>query len=230
MKPFRYRLVVTTDGRPGLLERTLDSFFAKVQPEPVELVIVDDSGDEDRRRYLDALCADYSNFGFACGYLWHPERLGFCATVADAWEIAAAPGPPWVFWTEDDFQYLRSFHLADLANVLAHEPDLAQMGLMRHPVNERERAAGGLYEMNRDRYALRGAGSLTWLRSRTNFSTTSSLLRRSFMVECPWPEYDSECEGRYSIDLLARGYEFAVWGDGNPWIVHRGDVRVGSGY
>jgi Cu/Zn superoxide dismutase len=221
----KYRLVVTTNGRPGVLDRMLESFHHRVRPRPSEVLIVDDSGDEHYVRYLMQLAGTHPGWSVA----WHPHVQGFCATVRDAWKAAAEGHLDWVYWSEDDFVYERGVELGDLAAVMEHEASIAQMAMMRQPVNETEIAAGSLLVAYRDRYQDQGSGSRRWLRSRTNFSTGSSLIRRRFMVERPWPDYPAECEGRYSLDLLAAGYEFGVWGAGEPWVRHEG-VRSGTGY
>lgn len=220
-----YRLVVTTNGRPDVLDRTLESFDLRVRPRPEEVLIVDDSGDEHYVRYLMQLAETHPGWSVS----WHPKAQGFCATVRDAWKMAASGRQDWVYWSEDDFIYERAVELGDLADVMEHEASIAQMGLMRQPVNDVEIAAGSVFNAYRDRYVVQGSGSRRWLRSRTNFSTGSSLIRRRFMEERPWPDYPADCEGRYSIDLLAAGYEFGVWGTGEPWIRHEG-VRSGTGY
>lgn len=227
----KYRLVITTDGRPGLLDRTLESFFARVIPRPDEVVLIDDSGDVAYQRYLEALCSDLAREVDARFMVTsHRKRLGFCKTVWDAWVQATIPGVDWVYWMEDDFLHTRGVDLRDLAWVLNRQPQIAQMSMMRQPVNEQEKAAGSLYNLYRDRYDQRGAEASMWLLSRTNFSTTISLMSRRFMTDNPWPAYPSECEGRYSIDLLAKGYEFGVWGIGDEWVEHIGETRIGKGY
>lgn len=221
-----YRLVVTTDGRPHVLERTLTALWTRVTPRPAEIAVVDDSGTVEYRRYLEALLP---TLAIPWRLTWHPARLGFCAAVTDAWKLATGPGVPFVFWLEDDIEIVRGIDLGDLAHVLTKEPKIAQMGLMRQPVNEQEKKAGSLFALYRDRYDQRGVGTKAWLRSTTNFTTTSSLMRREFMVEQPWPGYDKDCEGRYSIDLLGKGYTFGVWGTGEAWVNHFGE-RSGTGY
>lgn len=222
----KYRLVVTTDGRPEVLAGTLESFDRRVRPRPAETVVVDDSGDEHYHRYLRVLLTERERpFRLLC----HPGRLGFCQTVSDAWSVAGEPGPEWVYWTEDDFVFRRDVDLVDLAFVLDHEANIAQMSLMRQPVNSAEIEAGGVFELYRESYERRGAGNRTWLESRTNFSTTNGLMRRRFMLDCPWPSLAGGCEGAFSIGLLAQGYRFGVWGTGEPWIEHVG-VRSGTGY
>lgn len=220
-----YTLIILTDGRPGLIEQTLASFWENVTPKPRGGVIVDDGG-KDGSPTLLALAAHHG-----LTVVRHVHRYGFCKTVQHAWALAAVTTEDYVFWLEDDFVFNRPLDLHAPAHVLATHPELAQMGLMRDAVNDREENAGGLIGLYRDRLEDRlTSDGDPWLYSRTNFSTTCSLIRTQFMRDEPWPDYEAECEGRYSIDLLTRGYSFAAWGDGEPWITHIGDHRVGIGY
>ena len=209
---FAYRLVVLTNGRP-CLRKTLESFAASVRPLPAESVLVADGG-------------EFEPFEPWGG--WRVEALrparGFCGATAAGWRFASEPGPEFVFWLEDDFLFERALDLRSLAEVLEANEHLTQMGLMRGPANDLEEAAGGCVALRPDLYEARDG----WLESRTNHSTGCSLMRREFMAEHPWPEYEN-CEGRFSIDMLAAGFTFGVWGMGEPWVQHVG-VRAGSGY
>jgi hypothetical protein len=89
----KYRLVITTDGREGLLERALESLDTHVRPRPVETVVVDDSGDPARRDYLEELLSTrMGTYGGSGKYVVHPSRVGFCETVGDAWKLAGETG------------------------------------------------------------------------------------------------------------------------------------------
>lgn len=232
----KYRLVITTDGRPDVLDRTLESFFAKVRPGPDEILIIDDSADSDYHRYLDALCDDLSGAVDAgVGLLRHQDRLGFCQTVADAWEYAAdgtatRPDVDWIYWLEDDFVHVRAVDLHDLAFVLDREPQVAQMALYRNPVNPDELAAGGYMNLFPECYARRGAGSAIWWETTRNWTTNPSLFRSSFARGYPWPT-EPLCEGLFGFALRDARPEttFGIWGDGSPWVEHIG-VRAGKGY
>jgi hypothetical protein len=216
-----YRLVVLTNGRDCLRE-TLEAFRERVHPQPTEAVFVVDGGVS---RALE-LVTPWN------AVPWTVERLcppiGFCRGTAYAWAYASADGPEFVFWLEDDLVIQREVELEPLAEVLRAEPRLTQMALMRGPANAAEKLAGGCRALRPDLYEEVDG---LWLASRTNHSTTCSLMRRSFMLAEPWPSYERECEGRFSIDLLERGYYFGVWGLGEPWVEHIAtDQRTGFGY
>lgn len=222
-----YRLVVTTDGRPGYLERMLDSFEKRVRPTPAEIVVVDDSGDEHYVRYLMQLAGERR-----WRLIWHPQRQGFCRTVADGWREAGEPGPDWVFWTEDDFEFTRSIELGDLGHVLDHEAPVAQMALYRNPVSSEEHDAGGYIPMRRGAYAPRGSGNVRWFEHTVCWTTNPSLFRASFARAYPWiDDGKPACEGRFGFDLREKRPEttYGIWGAGEPWVEHFGE-RAGRGY
>ncbi len=222
-RPFSldYRLAVLTDGRPCLRE-TLEAFRRYAEPQPSEVLVFDDGrSSEPYGGGTEWSHVPYLTIG---GY----ERVGFCAAVPALWRTAAGAGPSFVFWLEDDQVLRRSVDVGAMALVLSRERKLAQMSLMRGPANSDEEAAGGCRALRPEKYHERDDG--LWMESRTNFSTGCSLIPRRFMTAEPWPaEYEENCEGRYSIDLLERGYTFGVWGRGEPWVDHVGR-RSGFGY
>lgn len=229
MSDLRYALIVTTDGR-GTLDRTLEAFDRRVRPRPSEVVIVDDSGDAGYRLYLEALV---NARGPGWRALFHRERRGFCRCVASAWEQAAHADSPYVLWLEDDFEFVRSVDLSDLAHVLEREPQVAQMAFYRQPVNDEEIAASGYLNQRRDTYQLRGAGSgRTWFEHRNHWTTNPSLFRRSIPEHHPWPGFTSSCEGHFGFIL--RGARprttFGLWGAGDVWVRHFGERSDGRGY
>lgn len=235
----KYRLVVITDGREGLLDRTLEAFFAKVTPEPTDVVIVDDSADADYQRYLYAIADDLSGTVDAgVSVLCHSERQGFCRTVNDGWARAGdlagrRESVPWVYWLEDDFVHLRGTDLREIAFVMDREPNLVQMALYRNPVNPDEIKAGGYMNLRPETYERRGDGSTRWWEHRNFWTTNPSLFRTSFARSHRWLDDADErfCEGKFGIRLMARDdrVRFGVWGAGDVWVEHIG-VRAGTGY
>jgi hypothetical protein len=231
-----YTLAVLTHGRSGTLDQTLASFYDKVRPAPARVLLHADgpwmSAPTSGRTFFVQTTGSPQGFCKATGSLWK-------WIVADA--LAREPdAPEFVFWLEHDFVFLRPVDLSELADVLDDDARLAQMQLMRTPVSPEEIAAGGLYQMRQADYTKRLWEPLTaeydpdrfrpWLEHRSYFTTNPSLLRTSFMAENRWPDDGlPECEGRYGIDLVQRGFTYGVWGSGEPWVEHVG-VRDGFGY
>ena len=152
-------------------------------------------------------------------------QIGFCGATRALWTQAARAatdrGISYVLWVEHDFRFLRPFRVRDLVLVL-RDAQIAQVSLMREPTG-REAKEGGV---------LRGAfvADDGYVVHSRYFTTNPSLMRTSFMRQNPFPDFDAECEGRFGLDLVDRGYRFAVAGDGvDAWVEHFG-TRNGFGY
>lgn len=233
--PLAYRLVVLTHGAKDTLTAALQSFADRVTPQPYEVVIHADGSIAADRAYELA-----GTFGRDFSKRWvlsqDDEQQGFCGATRQAWCEGAAPGVDHVFYLEHDFIVTRHVDLAALAAELDRDHRIGQMSLMRNPVSPDEQRAGGLYEHRRDDFTPRGPMDQeivgltvpTWLEHRAYVTTNPSLMRREFMAGNPWPDYPDQCEGRFGLDLIGRGYRFGVWGDGTPWVEHVG-YRDGNG-
>jgi hypothetical protein len=239
-----YLLVLMTHGTHGptdTLERTLASFLENVTPAPARVYLHQDGPGSPHF---------YREGGFPVPLILPGgfEALGFCGATRRAWADAASlTEHDYVFWLEHDFTFDRPVALVELAALLDGHPTLAQVSLMRGPENAAERAAGGLYEAHPEAFEARTEWfdwfggppgdpetphelrERPWLDHAAYFTTTPSLMTRGFMAENPWPVYPSECEGRFGLDLVGRGYRFAVWGSGEHWVTHIG-TRSGFGY
>lgn len=233
-----YRLAVLTHGthpKGDVLDRTMESFFEHVTPEPTSWQIHQDGVGAPRV---------HSRLGTTPSTFWlHGAKPdGFCASTARSWERAAKADEPYIFWLEHDFQFIRPVDLRELAAVLDVK-GLAQMALMRDAYSAEEKAAGGLFEYRRDDFGERetcisaveddspqpGFWEAPWL-TMPWFTTNPCLMRRDFMAANPFLD-DGEpfCEGRYGIMLREQGFEFGTWGSGEVWVKHIG-VRTGHGY
>jgi hypothetical protein len=223
-----YTLAVLTHGGSRTLDATLRSFIDKVKPHPARIIV-----------YADGPVTTWHSPMPPHTLVVAERQRGFCHATGRLWHWASDPdveATEFTFWLEHDFVFLRPVDLADLATVLSDDKTLAQMQLMRTPVSREEIAAGGLFESRPDQYEPILAVHATspegprWLRHRSYFTTNPSLMRTEFMTWNQWPD-DGEpsCEGRFSIDLLQRGFSYGVWGSGEPWVEHTGR-RDGFGY
>jgi len=222
-----YTLAMLTHGRGDHIHTTIRSFLDKVKPEPSRVIVYSDGP-------LQTWVSGMPRHTLIVG----DEQRGFCRATGRLWKWASDPGddvPEFTFWLEHDFVFLRPVNLTDLATVLDANKEMAQMQLMRGPVSKEEIAAGGLYEMRRNDYektqaVLSGGILAPLLRHRAYFTTNPALIRTAFMAANQWPDDDEpHCEGRFSIDLVQRGFSFGVWGSGEPWVEHVGR-RDGFGY
>lgn len=219
----RYRLIVVTHGGEEtreMLGDTLASFAEMVTPSPAERVLIED-GPPKQMRWRGARLAS-------------SRPLGFCKTAEMAWMTAATAGVSWNFWLEHDFRFARPVDLEEMAEVLALNPEVAQMSLMRQPVNLLEIERGGVVGIEPDAFVPRISSTEkrnrnVWLEHGRYWTTNPSLFHQSIPAEVPWPEVGSECEGHLTIALRQAGYSFGIWGEGEPWVEHVGE-RTGFGY
>lgn len=194
-----YTLAVLTHGSSDTLAESLASFDEMISPAPADRILHHDT-----------------------------ESHGFCRATSALWEKALQVGNEYVFWLEHDFVFMRPLDLRELATVLDATDRLSQIALMRDAVNAIEKKAGGLFESRN--------GPERWERYEWGYAqgdyvmtTNPSLMKFAFMSANPWPDYESECEGKFGIDLHERGFVGGVWGDGSPWVKHIG-VRTGHSY
>src|SRR5256885_17182996 len=89
-----YTLVVTSCGRFDLLEATLRSFYKHIDVAPQELIVVEDSADEQVRDVVDS-------FGVPARTLVNGDRLGQMRAIDPA---AGQVGPPPIVHCQVDAQ------------------------------------------------------------------------------------------------------------------------------
>lgn len=158
------------------------------------------------------------------------HRLGFAGAIQEGWQRVLRTDAQLVFHVEQDFVFQRPVPLRDMAAVLAAQPHLVQLALLRQAVNDIERAAGGVIEQHPDSYVLvHDELGRCWREHRRYFTTNPSLYPR-WIVERGWPSGRSS-EGRFGIDLFAGDAELrAAYWDQGIWVEHIGDHRAGTGY
>lgn len=227
--------LVMTDGRVDCLDRTLASFDQHV-PRPIDYrYLWDDTGNDDHFNYLRLA---YRHRG------WVPVRgmvgkEGFGGAIRSAWQwLLDNTDADYIFHVEDDFLFEQPVPVDAIIKVLERRPYLAQMALRRQAVNADEIAAGGVVELNPDKFTEVRDGRQVWIEHRQFHTTNPSLFRRA-LLEVGWPEGDHS-EGVFTHRLLGGGFDdvsgdavrFGYWGakTSAPWIHHIGDQRVGHGY
>jgi hypothetical protein len=216
--------VLTHGDNAELLDGLVHSFSANVSPAPTACVVVQDGP-----------CA----LPPMASLNWQVTQLdpqgGFCEASEELWSqsIRAADdsGADYVFWLEHDFRFQRTVDLNEMAAVLNSSEHLAQVSLLRQAVNRDESRLGGIIPLARERGQLftpKQTMGVDWIEHSAYYTTNVNLMTVEFMARNPWTAARDQCEGKFGLDLLARGYNFAILGDGQPWIEHVG-VRDGSG-
>lgn len=105
--------VVTSCGRPELLARTLDSFIAHNTHPIARYILVEDSGDPDMLAFVQQHYGDLFDT-----ILFNEPRLGQIRSVDRAY---AAIDTPYIFHSEDDFEFLRPGFIEESLSILEHD-------------------------------------------------------------------------------------------------------------
>ena len=157
------------------------------------------------------------------------HELGFGGAVAEGWRQALDTPATHVFHAELDFIYPQPVDLEGMVTVLNYHPHLVQMALLRGPVHDVERRAGGVIEQHPEDYLTVTWHGQTWREHRRNVTTNPCVWPR-WVVERGWPVRD-ESEGHFGIDLFAEdpARRAAYWGFGVN-VEHIGHIRSGTGY
>jgi hypothetical protein len=163
-----------------------------------------------------------------------PDAAGYWRAMRVVWAIARDSGADAVWMHEDDFVLSDDVDVTCLKRVLAEQPHLTQMALLRQPWWPNEHEHGGLVpalEAQGQVFEERTDGKHRWIEHRACFTGNPSLIpRRTF--EHDWLE-GAWSESRFGrllfTDPTARG---AYWGRRSdpPRVEHIGHQRVGRDY
>jgi glycosyltransferase involved in cell wall biosynthesis len=209
------RVVVLSNRRDEYVHDAIDS-IAQHLTGVSELVVVDDSGDEDHRTRMAARYPDVEVIPVA------PDPAGYGVAMQTA--LDAMGGEHSVLW-EEDFRALTTIDLDAAARFLDEDRSLAQVAFLRGPWFGNEHEHGGVIEAREAQGGVfqRGDGLI---RHRDHFTCNPTVLpARTFSR--PWPT------GPWSESLFGRvltndGYGFAYL-DRGVLVEHVG-VRSGFGY
>lgn len=219
-------VLIFTDGRDLLLQRTVKSLDDAWEPMPesfLKVIMIDDSAD---RLYEEWLELQYGDVPFM-EIVHHEQRRGFCGAIQSAWSRVDTP---WVFHVEDDFLFNEPVELTSMIEVLYDNPHLAQMALKRQPWSPEEQRAGDLVNMWPDAYVEHTDGAHYWIEHDLFFTTNPSVYSRE-LCEWGWPD-GPQCESKFARQMVENGKRFAYWGrkSDTPKVTHIGDDRAGEGY
>lgn len=133
--------LLITDGRLGVLEKTLDSWKEKLCARISHIMIVDDSGE---KSYNERMSKLHSHEVDAIYH--HTKRLGYSATIQDSWSKIPADCH-YILHLEDDFLLNRELDLSQMIDVLKHDKKVAQIGMLRQPWSAAEINVGGFLKL-----------------------------------------------------------------------------------
>lgn len=207
----------TWEARSGYLRASIASLAERVTGNIVQRVVYSDWG-EDHDAEIREIAEAH---GF---YVAGSGHHGYAASVSRLWGyIGNRAKGDFVFLAEDDFIYDREVVLEDLVAPLEADPNLKQVALLRQPVFPRE--TSGILGWPEEDFTRKA----DHLEHRLFWTMNPSLMRRT-IVEMPWPNKPSSERVFGDLLLRSRAAKFGIWGDGQPWITHIGEVRSTSVY
>lgn len=207
-----------------------------------DVIVVDDSGDEEHHKWLDDHGYQYSLTG-PSGYTGLGGGYGYLESMSKVWEVsrnaADEAGVESVLLWEEDFLATRKFSTTHMRTVLARNEGLAHLNLQRQPVYKVEKRLGYMESHNARGYGLgiNADEGIPWVHRSRPFTTNPGLIRRE-VLDVDWPsrhlcdQVDGGAEPAMSADLETMGYYFGWLGQWNTaYTRHIGDDRKsGIGY
>jgi hypothetical protein len=212
-------------ARREYLEQALTSLEAHVRYEPTIARVVFNDWPAEVRTELDAIAERH---GF---YVVGEGNRGFTRAMVALWRYLGTRS--WAYdyalLTEDDFVFERDVELGPMIRTLAENDHLVQVALLRGAFYQAERDAGGILGHPIEEFEAAGDDAVGWLEHRRFFTLNPTLVRRSlFGTRWPVAEHSEAVFGRQLFaDKAARS---ALWGHGETWVRHLGEVRAGAGY
>lgn len=158
------------------------------------------------------------------------HQLGFAGAIRDGWDQIQDLDADYVFHLELDFTFNGPVDLPGMIGVLDRHPEIAQVSLKRQPWNDREKAAGGIVEADRDDFTERRDDEAVWTEHR-RYWTTNPCVYSTRWCRLGWPQ-EPRSEGVFTHRLLKDPLlRFAIWGAplDPPTVTHLCD-RIGHGY
>lgn len=213
-------------ARSAYLQEMLDSLDRHVQYGQVPARVVFSDWPEAVTPELEAIATAH---GF---YVVGQGNRGFTRAMAALWSYLSSRtwAYDFAFLVEDDFRFERDVDLRSMAHALDRRPELVQMALLRDACYEAERDAGGILGHPTEAFRTAALDGARWLEHRRFFTLNPTLIRRD-LVSRPWPiaKHSEAVFGRqlFEADPAASS---ALWGRGEAWVTHLGEVRAGTGY
>jgi len=112
-------VVITSFNRFDLLYKTVDS-FKRMNTCPVkEIIIIEDSGDKSMHNKIKKAFPD-------CRFILNEHNIGLVESIDKAYEQVTTP---FIFHTEDDFDYFRPFFIERCIKVMEYDEKVFRVGI-----------------------------------------------------------------------------------------------------
>lgn len=183
-------LLIITDGRKDLLERTLKSAEENL-PQFEKKIIINDCQSQEFKNYLNSLY-DYD--------VYHNyPKLGFCGAIQKGWDVM--PETDFIFHLEEDFIFNEKIDVEKMKSILTD--DICQVSLKRQKWGDEQL---GFIEDNPDDYE-----QMTGYVRHRNFFTTNPCLYRYELTKIGFPQ-TKRSEFEFSKKVFNLGFYSAILG------------------
>lgn len=213
-------LVITSCGRPDLLERTLSSFINYNTYPISSCIIVEDSGKQGINDFVYKM-----NIPFLVELIYNETNIGQVHSIDKAYSKVITP---WIFHCEEDWEFYRQDFIQDSMKILQQDNKLTCVWLRRygdspHPIEPQ--IINGSYRLMSPKYHEINSDRI-W----NGFTFNPSLRKKSDYdivkpySECCKPYYNGVTPEEYDLQRVYRelGYRSAITLNENGYVRHIG--------
>ena len=112
-------LVITSYNRFDLLKKTIESFNSVNRCPISEVIIIDDSGSPEMHRKIKESYSGYT-------LILNEQNIGLVESIDKAYSQATTP---YIWHTEDDFEYIRSGFIEKCIKVMEYDEMICRVGI-----------------------------------------------------------------------------------------------------
>jgi glycosyltransferase involved in cell wall biosynthesis len=218
-------VVITSFNRRDLLERCITTFNMVNQYPIAEFIIVEDSGDKDMHEWLKVKYPQYK-------LILNEKTLGQIDSIDLAYSQVNSP---YVFHSEDDYEYFKSGFIERSLAVLKAQEDVMQIWIRRvtdvlgQPIEPQLYSTKAIDSDRKVDYYLIGEHQEWYgfcfqcgLRKMSAYDRV-----RPYSQWSPITDFPSQRECKIGIALWKLGYKAAILPEG--YARHKGELRSVSG-
>lgn len=207
-------LIVITDGRQDCIKSTIDRLNSIVSFNFFEKIIINDSANVAYHNYLSQRFIDFK-------IVSHETRRGLAGAVQSAWNSYSKEAE-FIFHLEDDFLFNEEPNIDNMITLLEQNKYLAQMALVRAPVNPPEEQVGGFVFQHLEDYHQKDG----FFEHQRLFTLNPSIYPVS-TAEIGWPDHGGETEFTNKVHSIDPEKKFGFYGNiyDKPKVTHIGGKR-----
>ena len=225
-------VVITSFNRLDLLKRTIES-FNMFNTYPIEkFIVIEDSADRDMMNntieFLESLPTGFGSKVKKYLYMFNEKNIGQIDTIDLAYSRVETP---YVFHSEDDYEYFRHGFIEKSIAVMEHNPKIMQVWIRKTSDVMGQPILPQIYDINDKRISYQIIGEhQEWY----GFCFQCGLRRMDIYKQVapyfqwsPDTDFTSQRECKIGIALWKLGYKAAILPEG--YARHTGQFRSVSG-